>query len=147
MRTTHFLALALIAGPALSGCVDYRVWGLDVRGTQLEQAGTFVFQGEVLLTGNLAGVRITDVAVVLEGDNGAVQAREHVGTLGENRTHVWFNVTVEEPTARVNVTYDEVKNPHDWEWAIAGLERGEEGQFYPFTVEHWEPSLWQRLRG
>jgi len=148
------LVLALVGGVLVAygecgGFPGGASWemGVDVKETMTTEDGTFVFQGQVTISGT-GNPEAEGVRVVFLDENNKTLESVPVGTMathGQRRANVTANLS--RPPERIVVTAESIKNPNDdADWVIIGLKRQGDG-YTPITLrEDSEPGFCEVLR-
>lgn len=112
--------------------------GVDALDTETTDDGTFVFRGQVTISGNgypeAKGVRV----VFLDENNETLESVP-VGTMatrGQRRANVTANLS--RPPERIVVTAESIETPDDADWWITGLKRHGDG--YATTTLREDPT-------
>jgi len=145
------ILVAVIVGVlAISGllyaglsCTTSMVWGLEagVYDTTAVENGSFVFNGEVGITGSTGDPRIENVTVVFLDANETRLASVPVGDFGDDAQRARnVTVTLPERPARIEVRAERIDAHPDTTWAVVGLEWT--GERYEEVTLRTDPDAW-----
>jgi len=131
MRRRSFVSVATLV--MLAGCTGYQSWELIASGTIEEADGVYHFTGEVGLTGNSGGVTVDGVRVVFLDANGSTLETVRIGMLGDDRQEANVSVDLDRPPKYILVRVSSIDAPENSEYGITGLERRDDGRYYPYS--------------
>ena len=131
MRSLIFGLVLLVA---LSGCHQPPPgWSLGANGHTEKVDGGVRFVGDVRTGGMFDNSTVSGIRVEFRDENGTLLRRVQVGTFRPGRDQAALNETFEEPPEFVLVKAESVDTPDRYDWAIAGLERTESGDYSGYS--------------